>query len=239
MEIIAAIDIIEGKCVRLSKGDFSQKKIYNENPFEVAKQFEDAGIKRLHLVDLDGAKTGEVKNWKALESIVSKTSLIIDFGGGIKSEEDVTTALNIGASLIAIGSMAVKNKTEFVKWLTQFGSEKFLLGADVKNKKIVVHGWTETTDLIVYDFIEKYMQRGIKQIFCTDVSKDGMLKGPSVKLYQSIIEKFKDIDLIASGGVSSTDDINILEDCGCKGVIIGKAFYEGKILLKELKRYVV
>ena len=238
MTIIPAIDIIEGKCVRLTQGDYSQKKIYNEHPLEVAKKFEDAGLSRLHLVDLDGAKEGKVKNWKVLETLAGKTSLVIDFGGGIKTDKDVQIVFDSGARLAAVGSIAVKNEEEFVKWLLQFGAEKFLLGADVKDEKIAIHGWQETSDIWVYDFIEKYIQHGVKQIFCTDVSKDGKLEGPAVDLYKNIIGKFPALHFIASGGVSSMKDLEELENTGCKGVIVGKAIYENKISLLELKIFV-
>lgn len=236
MQIIPAIDIIEGKCVRLTKGDYSQKKVYNENPLEVAKEFEDAGLKRLHLVDLDGAKQGKVCNWKVLETIAAKTSLIIDFGGGVKTEKDVDIIFSSGSSLVTIGSMAVKDETSFIAWLQKFGADKFLLGADVKDEKIAVHGWQETTDIWIYDFIQKYIEQGMKQIFCTDVAKDGALEGPSIDLYKNIIEKFPQLHFIASGGVSNIDDVYELENINCKGVIIGKAIYEGKIKLSELKK---
>lgn len=235
MIIIPAIDIIDGKCVRLTEGDYSQKKIYNEHPLEVAKQFEDAGLKRLHLVDLDGAKAGAVKNWKVLETIAGKTSLVIDFGGGIKTDKDVKIVFDSGASLATVGSIAVKNEEEFVKWLLQFGAEKFLLGADVKNEKIAIHGWQETSDIWIYDFIEKYIGKGVQQLFCTDVSKDGRLEGPSTDLYKSILERFPKLYFIASGGVSSMKDVESLEKIGCKAVIIGKAIYENRISLSELK----
>ena len=236
MQIIPAIDIIEGKCVRLTKGDYSQKKVYNENPLEVAKEFEDAGLKRLHLVDLDGAKQGKVCNWKVLETIAAKTSLIIDFGGGVKTEKDVDIIFSSGSSLVTIGSMAVKDETSFIAWLQKFGADKFLLGADVKDEKIAVHGWQETTDIWIYDFIQKYIEQGMKQIFCTDVAKDGALEGPSIELYKNIIEKFPQLHFIASGGVSGINDVYELENINCKGVIIGKAIYEGKIKLSELKK---
>jgi len=229
MEIIPAIDIIDGKCVRLTHGDYSQKTIYNEHPLEVAKEFEDAGIKRLHLVDLDGAKAGAVKNWKVLETIAGKTSLIIDFGGGIKTEKDVQIVFDSGAALATIGSIAVKDEELFTKWLSMFGAEKFLLGADVKNEKITISGWTEQTEIWVYDFIQKYIEKGIQQLFCTDVSKDGALEGPSTELYKNIVQKFPEMHFIASGGVSSMDDVFKLEEAGCKGAIIGKAIYEGRI----------
>lgn len=237
LQIIPAIDIIDGKCVRLTEGDYSQKKIYNEHPLEVAKEFEDAGLQRLHLVDLDGAKAGAVKNWKVLEAITSKTSLIIDFGGGIKQEEDVKIVLNSGAAFATVGSIAVKDEATFVSWLQQFGAAKFLLGADVKNEKIAVGGWLETTDVWIYDFIEKYINHGVQQIFCTDVSKDGRLEGPSTELYKNIIQKFPELHFIASGGVSSMKDLDELAEIGCNGVIIGKAIYEGRVTLNELKRF--
>ena len=236
MEIIPAIDIIEGKCVRLTHGDYAQKKIYNEHPLEVARQFEDAGLQRLHLVDLDGAKAGAVKNWKVLETIAGKTSMIVDFGGGIKSEKDVDIVFNSGAALATIGSMAVKEKDTFVQWLQKWGAEKFLLGADVKGEKLTISGWLEQTEIWIYDFIEDYLQKGVKQVFCTDVSKDGALEGPSTELYKSIVEKFPDLHFIASGGVSSLDDVYQLQDIGCKGVIIGKAIYEGRVGLNDLKK---
>jgi phosphoribosylformimino-5-aminoimidazole carboxamide ribotide isomerase len=237
MTIIPAIDIIEGKCVRLTQGDYAQKKIYNEHPLEVAKQFEGAGLSRLHLVDLDGAKAGAIKNWRVLETIASKTSLVIDFGGGIKTDKDVQIVFDSGAKLAAVGSIAVKNEEEFVKWLLQFGADKFLLGADVKDEKIAIHGWQETSDILVYDFIEKYIQQGVKQIFCTDVSKDGKLEGPAVDLYKNIIEKFPDLHFIASGGVSSMEDLEELGKTGCKGAIVGKAIYENRINLTDLTRF--
>src|SRR6266496_1873351 len=231
MTIIPAIDIIDGKCVRLTQGDYSQKKIYNKHPLEVAKKFEDAGLNRLHLVDLDGAKEGKVKNWKVLETIAGKTSLIIDFGGGIKTDKDVRIVFDSGAKLATVGSIAVKDEEEFVKWLLQFGAEKFLLGADVKEEKIAIHGWQETSDIWIYDFMEKYIQHGVKQIFCTDVSKDGKLEGPAVDLYKNISDKFPDLLFIASGGVSSMKDLEELEKVGCKGAIVGKAIYENRISL--------
>lgn len=235
MEIIPAIDIIDGKCVRLTQGDYEQKKIYNEHPLEVAKEFEDAGLRRLHLVDLDGAKAGAVKNWKVLETIASKTSLTIDFGGGIKKEEDVKVVFDSGAALATVGSIAVKDEKTFVQWLQKFGAEKFLLGADVKDEKIAVGGWLETTDVWIYDFIEKYVHHGVQQIFCTDVSKDGKLEGPSIDLYKNIIAKFPSLHFIASGGVSGSEDVDALREIGCKGVIIGKAIYEGRIALSDLR----
>ncbi len=236
MEIIPAIDIIDGKCVRLTQGDYSQKKVYNEKPLEVAREFEDAGLKRLHLVDLDGARAGAVRNWKVLETIAGKTSLVIDFGGGIKTEKDVQIVLGSGAAFATVGSIAVKDEKEFGRWLQLIGPGKFLLGADVKEEKIAVAGWLETTDIWIYDFIEKYIEKGIEQLFCTDVSNDGKLEGPSVDLYKNITGKFPSLHFIASGGVSGMEDLDALEEAGCKGVIIGKAIYEGRISLAELRK---
>jgi phosphoribosylformimino-5-aminoimidazole carboxamide ribotide isomerase len=235
MEIIPAIDIIDGKCVRLTQGDYAQKKIYNEHPLEVAKQFEDAGLRRLHLVDLDGAKAGQVKNWKVLETLAGKTSLVIDFGGGIKKEEDVNIVFNSGAALATVGSIAVKNEEELLRWFRVFGADKFLIGADVKNEKIAIAGWIETTDIWIYDFIGKYIQHGVKQLFCTDVSKDGKLEGPATELYKSITSMFPELHFIASGGVSGMQDLDALRQAGCKGVIIGKAIYEGRLRIGDLR----
>jgi phosphoribosylformimino-5-aminoimidazole carboxamide ribotide isomerase len=239
MQIIPAIDIIEGKCVRLTHGDYNQKKIYNEHPLEVAQQFEDAGLHRLHLVDLDGAKAGNVKNWKVLETIASKTNLKIDFGGGIKTEKDVQIVFECGSTYATVGSIAVKEKSTFIDWLKKFSADKFLLGADVRNEKITISGWTEETEIWVYDFIQDYTEQGVQQIFCTDVSKDGALQGPSVELYKKIIQKFPELHFIASGGVSKMDDVYYLQEIGCKGVIIGKAIYEGRIAIEDLKKFAV
>jgi phosphoribosylformimino-5-aminoimidazole carboxamide ribotide isomerase len=238
MEIIPAIDIIDGKCVRLTHGDYSQKTIYNEHPLEVAKEFEDAGLKRLHLVDLDGARLGSVKNWKVLEAIAGKTSMVIDFGGGIKTAKDVQVVIDSGAHYVTVGSMAVKDEAAFTSWLDAFSPDKFLLGADVKEEKITISGWTEQTTIGIYDFIEGYFNKGVRQVFCTDVSKDGALKGPSTDLYARIIEKFPSLHFIASGGVSSIDDVHELKEIGCKGVIIGKAIYEGRIELQQLEEFI-
>jgi phosphoribosylformimino-5-aminoimidazole carboxamide ribotide isomerase len=235
MDIIPAIDIIDGKCVRLTQGDYDQKKIYNEHPLEVAQQFEDAGLTRLHLVDLDGAKAGTVKNWKVLEALASKTSMVIDFGGGIKSAEDVDIVFECGAKLATVGSMAVKNEEIFSDWLEQYGANRFFLGADVKDEKIAIGGWLETTDIWVYDFMEKYVQKGVTNIFCTDVSKDGLLEGPSVDLYKTLVEQFPDIYFVASGGVSSMEDLEKLKEIGCKGAIVGKAIYEGRVKVGDLR----
>ena len=234
--IIPAIDIIDGKCVRLTQGDYSQKKIYNERPLEVARQFEDAGLQRLHLVDLDGAKSGMVKNWKVLETIAGKTSLIIDFGGGIKQSKDVEIVFECGAAMATVGSIAIKGEVEFLQWIARFGAEKFLLGADVKDEKITVSGWQETTDVSIFDFIKKYTQHGIEEIFCTDVSKDGKMEGPSVDLYKKVLNEFPGLHLVASGGVSSLDDVSRIAEIGCSAVIIGKAIYEGRILIDDLSK---
>lgn len=235
MQIIPAIDIIDGKCVRLTQGDYGQKTIYHENPLEVARQFEAAGLQRLHLVDLDGAKAGKVTNWKVLESIAGNTSLVIDFGGGIKKETDLKIVFESGAALATIGSLAVKQEALFVSWLDKYGADKFLVGADVKEEKIAIGGWLETTDIDIYSFIQSYQAVGIKQLFCTDVSKDGKLEGPSIDLYQKIIQRFPKLHFIASGGVAGMDDLKELKRIGCQGVIIGKAIYEGRIGLADLK----
>ena len=235
MQIIPAIDIMDGKCVRLEQGDYTKISLYHKNPLEVARKFEDAGLTRLHLVDLDGAKEGSVRNWKVLETIAGKTSLIIDFGGGIKTQKDVQIVFDSGATLATVGSMAVKNEQEFLNWLPQFGADKFLLGADVKKEKIMVSGWQETTTVWVYDFIQKYLDHGIKQIFCTDISKDGKLEGPAIELYKNIIAKFPGLYFIGSGGVSSMEDLEELRQAGCSAAIVGKAIYEKRISLHDLK----
>ncbi|HET6227640.1 MAG TPA: 1-(5-phosphoribosyl)-5-[(5-phosphoribosylamino)methylideneamino]imidazole-4-carboxamide isomerase [Bacteroidia bacterium] len=237
MEIIPAIDLIDGKCVRLTQGDYAQKKIYNENPLEVAKSFEGIGIKRLHLVDLDGAKKGEVVNLKVLESIASKTGLTIDFGGGIKKDADIKNVFDAGASIATIGSIAVKNKELFFTWLKKYGAGKILLGADVKEEKIAIGGWLETTDISIFDFIKEHMAEGVTTIFCTDISKDGLLQGPSLELYKRIKEKYKNLQLIASGGVSEYADLDALAKIECAGVIVGKAIYEGRISMKQLQEF--
>lgn len=234
MEIIPAIDIIDGKCVRLTEGDYSQKTIYNENPLEVAKSFENAGIKRLHLVDLDGAKAGKVINWKVLESIAKNTQLVIDFGGGIKKETDLKLVFESGAALATIGSLAVKEPALFESWLNHYGANQFLLGADVKGENIAIGGWLETTNETIIEFIHNYTLKGVTQLFCTDISKDGKLEGPSIELYKKIIQQFPDLYFIASGGVSSMKDIEELRLIGCSGVIVGKAIYEGRIKMNEL-----
>ncbi|GAA4155487.1 1-(5-phosphoribosyl)-5-[(5-phosphoribosylamino) me thylideneamino]imidazole-4-carboxamide isomerase [Chryseobacterium ginsenosidimutans] len=233
MKIIPAIDIIDGKCVRLSKGDYDTKKIYNENPVEVAKEFEDFGIKFLHLVDLDGAKSKHIVNQKVLENIARETSLQIDFGGGLRSLEDIEIAFNSGATQITIGSIAVQNPEFCFELIEKYGSEKIILGADCENKKIKTSGWLEKSDKDVIDFILQYEQKGAKNTICTDISKDGMLEGPSTDLYKDILSKTS-IQLVASGGISGIEDLYKMKEIGCSGTIIGKAIYEGRITLKQL-----
>ncbi|MEY4050056.1 MAG: 1-(5-phosphoribosyl)-5-[(5-phosphoribosylamino)methylideneamino]imidazole-4-carboxamide isomerase [Bacteroidota bacterium] len=237
MQIIPAIDIIEGKCVRLTEGDYAQKKIYNEDPLEVAKAFEGIGLMRLHLVDLDGAKAGQVVNWKVLEKIANNTELKIDFGGGIKTEATLKTVLDTGATYATIGSLAVKNELLFQEWIARFGAKVFMLGADVLDEKIAIGGWLEKTEISVFDFMKSYIDKGVKQIFCTDIKKDGKLQGPSIELYQKIIDQFPNLHLIASGGVSSLDDLIELEEIGCSAAIVGKAIYENKITISELANF--
>ena len=238
MEIIPAIDIIDGKCVRLTKGDFELKKIYNDNPLEVAKSFEGVGIRRLHIVDLDGANWQPLKNIKTLENISNGTSLIIDFGGGIKTAEDAQSVYDAGATMISVGSLAVKDPVLFFQMINQFGAKKFLPGADVLFKKIKIHGWKEDTGIDLVDFINGIISKGIDQIFCTDISKDGMMEGPSIELYKEILTKFPSLHLIASGGISCSEDLLILKETGCSGAIIGKAIYEGKITLKQIEDFI-
>ncbi len=243
MRIIPAIDIIEGKCVRLTKGDYSTTKMYNENPLEVAKQFEDAGIEYLHMVDLEGAKADHVVNYKVLEKVATKTNLKIDFGGGLKSDDDVFTAFNSGARQITGGSIAVKNTDTFLRWINKYGTQKIILGADCKNEKIAISGWLEESSLKVVPFIQEYQKNGIQYVVCTDISKDGMLQGPSLDLYKKIINQCTNgssdhsVKLIASGGVTTIEDVEVLSEIGCDGVIIGKAIYENRISLKELERF--
>lgn len=236
-EVIPAIDIIDGQCVRLTQGNYALKKTYESTPLEIAKQFESIGIKRLHLVDLDGAKQQRLVNLKVLESIASQTTLSIDFGGGINTREQLNDVFNAGAVLATIGSLAVKNRELFSSWIKTFGANKFLLGADVKEKQIAISGWMEQTTISVFDFIEENLLIGLNTIFCTDISKDGLLQGPSTGLYKEIITKNKNLQLIASGGVASVDDLYKLKEIGCTGAIIGKAFYEGKITLNDLKQF--
>jgi len=238
MEIIPAIDIIGGKCVRLTQGDYSQKTEYGDNPLEMAQEFEQAGIRRLHLVDLDGARGKRIINKAVLESVAQNTSLKVDFGGGVQSDEDIELAFQCGAAQVTGGSIAVRNPELFEKWLRLYGSEKIILGADAKDRKIAIGGWEETTASDVISFIQDYYAKGIRYVICTDVAKDGLLQGPSVALYKDILEEIPGIQLIASGGVSSIEDLEELEKCGVYGVIVGKAFYEGRISLAELAAFV-
>jgi phosphoribosylformimino-5-aminoimidazole carboxamide ribotide isomerase len=239
MRIIPAIDIIEGKCVRLSKGDYSTKKIYNENPLEMAKEFEAHGIEYLHLVDLDGAKASHIVNHKVLEEIASKTSLKIDFGGGLKTDEDLKIAFDSGARQITGGSIAVKNPNVFENWLQQFGGDKIILGADAKDEKIAISGWLEESDKELIPFVEEYMKSGVSYVICTDIAKDGMLEGPSFDLYKKMLIALPNVKLIASGGISTFEELPKLADLGCEGTIIGKAIYEHKISLKQLENYII
>lgn len=239
MRIIPAIDIIEGKCVRLSKGDYDTKIIYNENPLEVAKSFEAHGIEYLHLVDLDGAKSSKIVNYKILEQIANQTSLKIDFGGGLKSDDDLRIAFESGANQITGGSIAVKNRAIFEKWISEYGSEKIILGADAKDEKIAVSGWLEESNEDLVPFIQDYQAKGIQYVICTDIAKDGMLQGPSFDLYSKILEEAKGIKLIASGGISTFDELPKLAELGCEGTIIGKAIYEGRITLKQLEDFII
>ncbi|MCW3091336.1 MAG: hisA [Ferruginibacter sp.] len=234
MIIIPAIDIINGKCVRLTKGDYTQQVVYNENPVEVAKQFEDAGIKRLHIVDLDGAKAGRIINLKVLEDIATATGLVIDFGGGVKTITDVSNIFNSGAAMVTIGSLAVKHPEILEEWLMEFGTDKFLVGADVLDGKIRISGWLEDGGINVFEFIGKMLSLGVTNIFCTDISKDGAMEGPSPELYKTIMDEHPEVNLIASGGVSNINDVFILKEIGCKGAIIGKAIYEAKVPLNPL-----
>ncbi len=238
IEIIPAIDLIDGKCVRLSQGDYNQKTVYNENPLEVAKMFETAGIRRLHLVDLDGAKAQHIVNYKVLELIATKTNLVIDFGGGLKSDKDLEIAFNSGASMITGGSIAVKEKATFLNWLEKYGSEKIILGADAKDGKIAVSGWLETTELPVVDFISSYYKEGISKVISTDISRDGMLSGPSFELYAEILGELPEVQIIASGGIATMDDILKLDEMEIPGVITGKAIYENRITLKEIEKFI-
>jgi len=237
IEIIPAIDIIDGKCVRLSQGDYNQKTIYNENPLEVAKMFEDHGIHRLHLVDLDGAKANHIVNHKVLEQIATRTALAVDFGGGLKNDSDVYIAFECGAQMITGGSIAVKNPDVFSSWIKTFGPERIILGADVKDKMIAVNGWQEETKVELFDYIKGYMEKSIYKVICTDISKDGMLQGPAIELYKEILESYPSLFLIASGGVSSLDDIIALDEAKVPAVIFGKAIYEGRVSMKDLKRF--
>lgn len=236
IEIIPAIDLIDGKCVRLSQGDFAQKKIYRENPLETAQEFENAGFKRLHIVDLDGAKNGRVTNLKVLETIAANTDLTIDFGGGIKTDEDIQSVFDAGAQMASIGSIAVKNAEKFFAWLEKYGGERILLGADVKDEKLAINGWQTETDIEIISFLREYFAKGVTQTFVTDISKDGLLQGSANELYAKVLREIPGIKLIASGGVSKIEDVDELEKIGCSGVIIGKAIYEGRIKLEDLAK---
>jgi phosphoribosylformimino-5-aminoimidazole carboxamide ribotide isomerase len=238
MRIIPAIDIIDGKCVRLYKGDYSKKTIYNNDPVDVAKNFEDAGLKYLHLVDLDGAKAKKIINHRILEKIASKTSLKIDFSGGISSDDMIKIPFDCGANQVTIGSVAVKEPETIDRWLKKYGSDKIIIGADVNNEKIQIHGWQEDSKLYVYDFIGNYVEKGIQFVMCTDISKDGTLQGAAAELYKKIKEHFKELNLIASGGIGSLNDIEQCFKAGCESVIVGKAIYENKIKLSELAQFV-
>jgi phosphoribosylformimino-5-aminoimidazole carboxamide ribotide isomerase len=239
MRIIPAIDIIDGKCVRLSKGDYDTKKIYNEHPLEVAKEFEASGIKYLHLVDLDGAKSKHIVNHKVLEQIASQTSLQIDFGGGLKTDDDLRIAFESGATQITGGSIAVKNTETFIRWVETYGSNKIILGADAMDEKVAVSGWQEESKEELLPFIQAYQEKGIQYVICTDISKDGMLEGPSFDLYQKILKATNGLKLIASGGISTFDELPRLAKMGCEGVIIGKAIYENRISLKQLEHFIL
>lgn len=238
IQLIPAIDIIDGKCVRLSQGDYDSKKVYNENPVEVAKELEAHGIRRLHVVDLDGAASNHVVNYRTLKQIATQTSLTIDFGGGVKSDEDLMIAFENGARMVTGGSIAVKNPELFCSWLQKYGSEKIILGADVKEHKIAVNGWKDESTCELFPFLRDYVEKGIRKVICTDISCDGMLQGPSTDLYKEILEQHPDLFLIASGGVSCAEDIRTLDAAGVPAVIFGKALYEGRITFKELESFV-
>lgn len=238
IEIIPAIDIIDGKCVRLTQGDYDTKKVYNEDPVEVAKMFEAHGIRRLHTVDLDGARSAHIVNYKTIERIADHTSLVIDFGGGIKSDEDIDIAFASGATMVTIGSVAVKKPDLFETWLEKYNDNKIILGADVKNGRISINGWKEEGEDELQPFLHRYVNKGVDNVLCTDISKDGMLEGPALKLYESIMQEFPQLNLIASGGVSCIEDIDLLNSAGIPSVVFGKAIYEGRIKMEELGKYV-
>lgn len=239
IELILAIDIIDGKCVRLSQGNYDSKKVYNENPLEVAKEFEAYGIRRLHVVDLDGAASQHVVNYRTLEQIATQTSLIIDFGGGIKTSGDIEIAFDSGAEMITLGSVAVKHPELFDEWLQTYGNEKIILGADVKDNRIAINGWKEESPQELMPFLNQHINKGVTKVLCTDISRDGMLKGPALDLYRSIMEAHPELHLIASGGISGMEDILKLDEAGIPAVVFGKAIYEGRISLKELSRYII
>jgi phosphoribosylformimino-5-aminoimidazole carboxamide ribotide isomerase len=238
MEIIPAIDLINGKCVRLTEGDYSRKTEYALSPLEIAKQYQDHGIKRLHLVDLDGAKQGKVVNWQIAEQLALHTDLVIDFGGGVKTAAEVERIIDLGIEYVVVGSVAAKQPEVFADWIVRFGPNRFMLGADVRNEMIMVSGWLEKSSLSLMPFLETQINQGISNVFCTDISKDGKLEGPAVDLYRKIKLAFPAFNLIASGGVSSMDDIHALAKAGCNGVIIGKAIYEGRISIQDLGAYI-
>ena len=238
IQLIPAIDIIDGKCVRLSQGDYEQKKVYSEDPVEVALQLEAHGISRLHVVDLDGARSHHIVNYHTLNSIATRTTLTIDFGGGVKSDEDLQIAFDNGAQLVTGGSIAVTNPQRFVSWIERYGAERIILGADVKERRIAVNGWKEETAEPLMPFLQRYVEQGIRQVICTDISCDGMLQGPSVALYREILQLHPDLLLVASGGVSCMEDIRTLHEAGVPAVIFGKALYEGHITLKEIEQFI-
>jgi len=235
MRIIPAIDIIDGQCVRLSQGDYAQKKVYETDPVAVARSFEEAGLEYLHLVDLDGAKQGKVTNWKVIEAICKNISLKVDFGGGIKTKSEIRQLLELGVKQVNLGSVAVKEPEKVSIWIDEFGADKIILSADVREERIAISGWTETSSLSIQDFIANYQTIGITYVTCTDISKDGMLAGPNVDLYTKLLKQFPSLNLIASGGVSSLDNLTQLKAAGLYGAIVGKAIYEGRIGLTELQ----
>jgi len=237
MDIIPAIDLMDGQCVRLYQGDFDQKEVYRQDPVEVARSMESAGMRRLHVVDLDGAKNGKMVNMKTLANIAGNTNLIIDFGGGIKKQDDLEAVFDHGASMVSVGSIAVKEPSQFWNWINKFGTDKFLLGMDLRNEHVSIMGWKEDTPLHWSEFLELQLQHGIEQVFCTDIQKDGAMQGPALELYTRILKKFPELHLIASGGVSQLIDLDELDKVGCKGAIIGKAIYEGSISLESLNTF--
>jgi phosphoribosylformimino-5-aminoimidazole carboxamide ribotide isomerase len=237
MRIIPAIDLIDGKCVRLTQGDYAKKTVYNENPVDVALEFQQAGLKYLHLVDLDGAKAGKVINWEVVRKITSETTLTVDFGGGIKTDEEIEKLFELGVAQVNLGSVAVKDKVKVISWAKRFGADKIILSADVKNEMIAIHGWQENSTLNIYDFISSYLEHGLTYVTCTDISTDGMLTGPNTTLYEKLLTEFKQIKLVASGGVGRLEDVAALHKLQVDGVIIGKAIYEGKVQLTDLANF--